>query len=289
MNWSTRFRAVGDGGFSFGNEVLPTLRLGSTGDDVKKWQTIVGVTADGSFGTLTQNATVKWQRAHKLAADGIVGPVSWSTALGTPTPIGKTSSAPTDQWAYEVAKRAEPTMPEEQIQYAVSVSRGEGFFGKGWGDDPNLGAGSNNWGAVQGTGSAGYFEHIDHHADGTEYTTKFKKYLTPEEGFKDMARILYSGGMRGAVGAKAIKDALKKGNLHDAVYAQHDNHYFELAPDKYLAAVVKNYNILKTNVDGWKTLLGENGLGVVRGVLKSVLGLAFGGILWYGYHRVNRG
>lgn len=273
---------------TFGSEPLQTLRVGSTGDDVAKWQGIIGVTADGKFGPATENATKDWQRKHKLASDGVVGPATWAAALGIATTgvsSSKTSAAPTDAKAYEIAKRAQPSMPEAQIQYALAVARGEGFYGNGWGNDPSLGAGSNNWGAVQGTGDAGYFEHIDHHADGTQYTTKFKRYSTPEAGFSDMARILFGGGMRGAVGAKAIKDALAKGNLHDAVYAQHDNKYFELDPAKYLAAVVKNYNTLSVNVDGWKKLLAENGVSALKGFLMTVLPLAFGAVLWYGYRK----
>lgn len=50
---------------------------GSIGDDVKKIQEIVGVTPDGSFGKKTKEAVVKWQKEHKLTADGIVGPATW--------------------------------------------------------------------------------------------------------------------------------------------------------------------------------------------------------------------
>lgn len=58
-----------------------TIKLGSTGADVKKWQAIVGVKADGKFGPQTRIATVGFQRSHGLTADGIVGPKTWTAAL----------------------------------------------------------------------------------------------------------------------------------------------------------------------------------------------------------------
>jgi hypothetical protein len=276
MNWNNHFKAISEGGFTFGNEVLPTLRVGSTDSEhVKQWQTIIGVTADGSFGTITENATKDWQRKHKLAADGVVGPVSWATALGTPKPVGKTSAAPTDNWAYAVAKSAAPSMPEGQRQYSLSVGRGEGYYGLGW---TGPGAGSNNWGAVQGTGDAGSFQHIDHHADGKEYTTAFKRYSTPEAGYLDMVKYLLKPN---------VNAALAKGNLHDAVYAQHSNGYFELDPSKYLSAVVQNYTTLSSNVDGWKKILAVNGVSILGTLFKTVFGLALGAGLWYGYGKVK--
>lgn len=55
-------------------QVSRTLRRGSSGEDVKIVQRIVGATADGRFGPATEQAVRAWQRAHGLTADGIVGP-----------------------------------------------------------------------------------------------------------------------------------------------------------------------------------------------------------------------
>lgn len=60
-----------------------TIRQGSKGADVLAWQNIIGVKGDGTFGAGTTAATKKWQTLHGLLADGIVGPKSWSAALGT--------------------------------------------------------------------------------------------------------------------------------------------------------------------------------------------------------------
>jgi hypothetical protein len=167
-----------------------------------------------------------------------------------------------------------PELSEAQRQYALTVARGEGFYGLGWKGD---GKGSKNWGAVQGTGSAGFFTTTDHHADGKAYQGKFKRYKTDDEGFRDMATILFSGGKRGAEGAAAINGALKRGSLKDAVNAQHANGYFELDPTKYLAAVAKNYGTLSANLK-WPQALTVEGKAVsMAGLLVTLAaGLATG-------------
>jgi hypothetical protein len=175
-----------------------------------------------------------------------------------------------DLEAYKIALRANEgrALTAHEIQYALTIAKGEGGYGRGWANPSAAtiaasakfgltgyeGAGSNNWGAVQGTGNAGSFPHVDYHADGSAYVGKFRKYLTPEDGFLDVCRVLYSGGKRKEVGAKELRDALNRGDLSAAVYAQHANGYFELEPMKYLSAVRANYEKL-TAALGWPTLL----------------------------------
>ncbi|NNG40716.1 hypothetical protein HJ588_15735 [Flexivirga sp. ID2601S] len=69
-----------------------TVRYGSTGSYVKTvQQRLGGLAVDGIFGTRTLAKVKTFQSAHRLVADGIVGPLTW-TALGgfpgsTPTPM----------------------------------------------------------------------------------------------------------------------------------------------------------------------------------------------------------
>lgn len=54
------------------------LRRGNSGDDVKMWQTRLGVVTPrepgyGTFGPKTEEATREFQRAHGLKDDGVVG------------------------------------------------------------------------------------------------------------------------------------------------------------------------------------------------------------------------
>ena len=53
------------------------LKVGSKGDDVKKLQEKLGLTADGSFGPNTEKKVKEWQSANGLTADGIVGDGTW--------------------------------------------------------------------------------------------------------------------------------------------------------------------------------------------------------------------
>lgn len=68
-----------------------TLRIGSQGSDVVALQTFlkcVGLYAgalDGSFGPMTQNAVIMYQRSRAITADGIVGPMSRQMMMQTDT------------------------------------------------------------------------------------------------------------------------------------------------------------------------------------------------------------
>jgi len=53
------------------------LKVGSTGEDVKKLQTKLGLTADGAFGPNTEKKVKEWQATNGLTADGIVGAATW--------------------------------------------------------------------------------------------------------------------------------------------------------------------------------------------------------------------
>ncbi|HEX6826584.1 MAG TPA: peptidoglycan-binding domain-containing protein [Nitrospiraceae bacterium] len=262
---------------------------------------------DGIWGAKSKAALIAYQKANKLVADGIPGPISLGS-LGIPnaggsstsvaSTMGQTSSASAarDAQAYAVAKAAAPQlgMTERQVQYALTVGRGEGHYGDGW-KNPSAatiekskkfgltgyeGADSNNWGATQGTGDAGSFPHVDsgwmvpdengkptnkHWVGGTgpkvwgDYVANYKKWSTPEKGFLDMAKVILNGGKRGAAGAAEIKAAIERGHLADAVKAQHANGYFELDPNAYLTAMVRNYNSIIAGI-GWPKVLDQYGV-----------------------------
>ncbi len=180
------------------------------------------------------------------------------------------AASPADINAAAVVDRVGTAMglSKQEKQYAMTVARGEGHYGLGW--KAGEGAGSHNWGAVQGTGSAGSFVHKDTHADGTVYTTNFKAYKSDDDGFADMAKILLKPNVRAA---------LAKGSLRDAVFTQHSNGYFELDPEKYLAAVTRNYNALVDGL-GWTRFLSEHGKSsLVAGVVAALA--AAGGFYAY--------
>lgn len=266
---------------------------------------------DGAWGAKSKAALIAYQKANGLVADGIPGPLSLaslgiSSSGGSSTTVASTmgstspASASRDAQAYAVAKRAAPQlgMTEKQIQYVLTVARGEGHYGNGWANPSAAtiaksqkfgltgyeGANSNNWGATQGSGDAGSFPHVDSgwmvpdvngqptstHWKGTgpkvwgDYVANYKKWSTPEKGFLDTARIVLGGGLRKAAGAAEIKAAIERGNLKDAVYAQHRNGYFELNPDSYLTAMMRNYNSIMAGV-GWPKMLDQFGVTAATG------------------------
>jgi putative chitinase len=61
------------------------LKIGSRGEDVKKLQAKLGLTADGIFGNGTAAKVKEWQAANGLTADGIVGEGTWSKMFGATT------------------------------------------------------------------------------------------------------------------------------------------------------------------------------------------------------------
>ena len=67
---------------------LPVLRNGSEGDSVEALQMLLNCngyscgTVDGDFGSKTQTAVEKFQKAKGLTPDGIVGKDTWSALLG---------------------------------------------------------------------------------------------------------------------------------------------------------------------------------------------------------------
>jgi len=62
------------------------LKNGSKGDDVKKLQEKLGLTADGVFGPGTEAKVKAWQAANGLTADGIVGDGTWGKMFAS-TPV----------------------------------------------------------------------------------------------------------------------------------------------------------------------------------------------------------
>lgn len=271
---------------------------------------------DGSWGPKSQAALRAFQAAHGLTVDGVPGPKSLAALGLVAGGVGTGGTAPApkgtqaDRDAYAVAKRAAPTMPESHRQYVLAVARGEGGYGRGWSMPPRdpvalefaqkhgltgtEGAGSNNWGAEQGTGDAGSFPHVDfgwRNPDGSPwdrkgpkvwlpYIGKYKRHSTPELGFLSVAKSVLGGLKRGDVGAREIQDAIARRDLKAAVYAQHANGYFELDPAKYLEAVARNYAAL-ADATGWQSWFTPSGAAGIGGVLLLVGGLVVAGAAWW--------
>ena len=53
------------------------LKKGSRGPDVRELQEVLGLAADGIFGSGTEAAVKKFQKENNLAVDGLVGQGTW--------------------------------------------------------------------------------------------------------------------------------------------------------------------------------------------------------------------
>jgi len=90
------------------------LKNGSTGEDVKKLQTKLGLTADGSFGPGTEAKVKAWQTANGLTADGIIGDSSWTKMFGA-APVAAPVSIPTSSFKLAALKGHVPDAVIAQI------------------------------------------------------------------------------------------------------------------------------------------------------------------------------
>jgi putative chitinase len=81
-----------------------TLKIGSTGEEVKKLQTKLGLVADGGFGPKTEAAVKAWQLQNGLTADGIVGDGTWSKMFPESSTPVQASSTPAYTGALKIDK-----------------------------------------------------------------------------------------------------------------------------------------------------------------------------------------
>ena len=91
------------------------LKVGSSGEDVKKLQTKLGLPADGSFGPKTAEAVKAWQTKNGLTPDGIVGDGTWSKMFGSTATTASPASIPTSQFKLEALKGHIPDAVIAQI------------------------------------------------------------------------------------------------------------------------------------------------------------------------------
>jgi peptidoglycan hydrolase-like protein with peptidoglycan-binding domain len=80
---------------------LATIKRGSTGESVRRLQSILGLKTDGQFGPITDSAVRAFQRENGLLVDGIVGPITWAALLG-----GRPAPAPAPTKPRKPALRA---------------------------------------------------------------------------------------------------------------------------------------------------------------------------------------
>ena len=102
---------------------MRTLKKGCVGEDVKELQKMLGVSADGCFGSQTEAAVKKWQSEHRLVADGIVGPKTWIAMSVQTTDI---SGVVYDPLNVHITKAANRDIKYIAIHYTAGSSSRKG-------------------------------------------------------------------------------------------------------------------------------------------------------------------
>lgn len=89
----------------------PNLTRGSTGDEVKKLQSAIGINADGVYGSQTEAAVRKYQQQNGLSVDGIAGNSTLTSLYGN-APQTQTQTAPAATQKTTPTMPTAPTMPD---------------------------------------------------------------------------------------------------------------------------------------------------------------------------------
>ena len=108
------------------------LKKGSAGEDVKKLQTRLGISADGSFGPGTEAKVKEWQSLNGLTADGVVGDTTWGKLFAgtetktpeapktTPVPTVPTSNFKLDKLKGHVPDSVIAQIPETAAKFNIT-------------------------------------------------------------------------------------------------------------------------------------------------------------------------
>lgn len=147
-----------------------------------------------------------------------------------------------DLWAHGLARHImRDSYTEEELHYALCVSRVQSFHSHGWTELE--GKGSFNFGAIAGEGPAGSFNYIirtfDTHGNPVETASeKLKVYESAAQGFKDLLDKFIN----------PIRDTIRSGGIEAICKAQG---WFN--PE----SIIQAYQALTVNIK-WKLLLSRH-------------------------------
>jgi putative chitinase len=103
------------------------LKNGSKGDDVKKLQQKLGLTADGAFGPGTEAAVKKWQANNGLTADGIVGEGTWGKMFGgqtlitEPAPVASVGGLKLESLKGHIPDSVISMIPDTAVKFGINT------------------------------------------------------------------------------------------------------------------------------------------------------------------------
>jgi len=100
-----------------------TLRLGSKGEPVKKWQGAIGENPDGFFGKGTEAKTKAWQKSKGIKPDGVVGPATWAMAFVVKRDASKDPASVSVPSAVHDARGELPSVKTKEAKQTLADKR----------------------------------------------------------------------------------------------------------------------------------------------------------------------
>lgn len=97
------------------------LKYGSRGEDVKKLQKLLYITADGIFGKGTRNAVLKFQKDNRLVVDGIVGAKTWGAFDNDYVIIRPNKYTTVVKIKKSAIKKADVILAKQPVEYMESI------------------------------------------------------------------------------------------------------------------------------------------------------------------------
>ena len=229
----------------------PTLKRDSKGDDVARLQRALAgagfaLTADGIFGAQTEVAVKQFQAARRLAADGIVGPLTWQVLRNAGGSTARTLQSATGATPGSGLAAASGTLSSAGAQF---IAQFEGFSAALY-DDP------------AGHCTIGY-GHLVHHGrtNGTE-SAEFRQGIT-----KDRALALLMGDAAKAAAAvtQRVKVPLTQHQLDALICFTFNVGAGAFAESTLLRELnAGHYDAVPRQLDRWVKANGKTLPGLVR-------------------------
>lgn len=209
---------------------MTTLKRGSKGDEVKKLQKLLGLTADGDFGPKTEAAVKEFQKKNGLVADGVVGAKTWAILDKTSTTSTTNSKCVDSSVIYAPLKSCISKLANRTIKYiAIHYTAG---------GSSNPGRAINMKNSWESTKRASADFGVDDR-DMVQFNPDPKNYYCWSVGDKKASKVNVPDGRNSNTISIEICSSLKKGTSVEK--ANHEGWYYT---DAALENAVKLTKIL---------------------------------------------
>lgn len=164
-----------------------TLKLGSKGDMVKALQYIVGVTADGQFGSKTENAVKQLQKKYGIEADGVAGKKTFE-AIVQHAPVLRFGATGAFVYALETilsTMKLDGLYTQEEVSYVRAYQASKNLEIDGV-------VGKNTWGALFGLDFCNSNENYKNKAGDSESNSNTKQPIYYLQGDSRWRNVIFT-------------------------------------------------------------------------------------------------